>query len=80
MINYWLNRVCEFWKDKKLAEKCGLKVGDICVHEYDGNIYMTFEPYNFPDKYKCKKCGVFYAEKLLRTIENQQPEELKEIT
>lgn len=58
MINYWLNRLCSYWNDKKLADKCGLNVKDICVHEYDGNVYWDEE--RFPAKYKCKKCGAFY--------------------
>jgi hypothetical protein len=57
----WLKRICEHWKDKKLAEKCGLEVKDICVHESDGNTYMTFQPYSFPGKYRCKKCGHFWG-------------------
>ena len=33
--------------DKKLAEKCGLSVHEICVHEFDMKIY-------------CTKCGAKY--------------------
>ena len=32
-MNHWIRRVVEHWNDKKLAEKCGLEVKDICVHE-----------------------------------------------
>lgn len=54
----WLKRICEYWNDKKLAGKCGLKVKDICVHESDGNIYWDKE--RFPERHKCVKCGEFY--------------------
>lgn len=40
-----LKRMCEYWKDKKHAEKCGLEVKDICGHESDSNTYMTFPNY-----------------------------------
>lgn len=59
-MNKWLCRLREYLHDKKLAEKCGLTVKDICVHESAGNTYRTFEPYNFPEKRKCIKCGEFY--------------------
>lgn len=66
----WLKRLREYWNDKKLAEKCGLEVKDICVHEWDGfdyfdhgirvtdfmHIVCTERGY-FK---KCKKCGEFY--------------------
>lgn len=56
MINSnWLRRVTEFWKDRVLAEKCGLTVQEICVHESDVNMLLSH-----PGKYICKKCGVFY--------------------
>lgn len=60
VIGKWLKKLIEAWNDTKLAEKCGLKRSDICIHVTDGNRYMTFSPYNFPGKRKCIKCGEFY--------------------
>ncbi len=54
----WLKRMAEYWRDKKLAEKCGLHVKDVCVHESDGNYYWDNE--RFPEKNKCIKCGSYY--------------------
>ena len=53
-MNYWLNRLREYWNDKKLAEKCGLELKDICVHEENFNSITIY-----PIK-KCIKCGEFY--------------------
>lgn len=58
-----LNRLCSHWNDKKLAEKCGLQVKNICVHESDGIRYAN----QFAERWqkdkaimKCIKCGEFY--------------------
>jgi len=58
-MTHWLNLLCEYWNDKKLAEKCGLEVEDICVHESDGKSY-TVPGCAFYSYMKCKKCGEFY--------------------
>ena len=53
----WIKRVCEYWKDKQLADKCGLQIKDICVHELKPIVYPR------PDTIKmwqCIKCGEFY--------------------
>lgn len=47
-MNKWLKRITEYYQDKKLAEKCGLGVKDICVHEWVTGIYTVKH---------CKKCG-----------------------
>lgn len=51
-------QIVEYYNDKKLPDKCGLTVKDICVHEDDGNIYWDAE--RFPARYNCIKCGEFY--------------------
>jgi hypothetical protein len=56
----WLKRITDYYKDKRLAEKCGLKVKDICIHEADGFIKnCAFEGVTTTE-YRCKKCGEFY--------------------
>lgn len=57
IVTDFLKRMCDYWKDKKLAEKCGLDVRDICEHENDGLIYTSNPPQS-----KCKKCGGFFCE------------------
>lgn len=57
----WLNRIVEHYRDKVLADKCGLQVKDICVHEYENNFGKDSRPrYVKTRKPKCKKCGEFY--------------------
>ena len=29
----WLKRIKEYYKNKELADKCGLEIKDICKHE-----------------------------------------------
>ena len=48
----WLKRITEYHVDKRLAEKCGLEVNEICAHEPD----FTYQD----DGYKCIKCREFY--------------------
>ncbi len=64
-----LKRLCEYWLDKKLADKCGLAVKDMCVHESDSFYYDTMSdmypmngllPYHDFFICKCIKCGEFY--------------------
>lgn len=43
--NYWVSRVVEYTNDKALAEKCNLKVSEICNHELSSDIRI------------CSKCG-----------------------
>ena len=50
-----LRRIKEYYRDKQLAEKCGLEVKDICTHETDNNVYFKYTL-----QYKCSKCGEFY--------------------
>jgi hypothetical protein len=52
-----LQRLKERWKDKKLTEKCGLSVREICVHELELIIYPR--P-NTTKMWQCVKCGGFY--------------------
>lgn len=60
-MNHWLNRVCEYSNDKKLAEKCGLEVKDICVHEHENNFAKDSRPrFEKSLNPRCKKCGEFY--------------------
>jgi len=62
-----LKRIIKYYKDKKLADKCGLKVKDICVHEPTdeslilGKTYkdLSGEPFQITH-HSCKKCGEFY--------------------
>ena len=57
----WLKRIMEYHVDKQLAEKCGLEVKDICVHEYQNNLEFDSRPrYQKAAKPTCKKCGEFY--------------------
>ena len=51
----WLKRLCDYWKDKKMAEKCGMEVKDICVHARD-DCHPPLDVIIF----KCQKCGEFY--------------------
>jgi len=55
IIPKWLKRLAVYLNDKKLAEKCGLNVKEICVHE--ATFVMTH-----PDgqTHTCIKCGEFY--------------------
>lgn len=56
-MSKWLKRICEHWNDKKLAEKCGLPVKEICVHE------ATFVMTHLDGKtHTCIKCGAYYDE------------------
>ncbi len=55
MITKWIERIVEYYKDKALSEKCGLKVSDICVHQSDGLLYLTCPPQK-----RCDKCGAYY--------------------
>ena len=62
---HWLNRLREYWNDKKLAKKCGLQIKDICVHEPDVQLegfktLIGFDKSNGGEWFKCKKCGGFY--------------------
>lgn len=52
-MTVWLKRLIDYWKDKKLAEKCGLNVSDICVHEWRQGVHL------FTDTY-CMKCGTHF--------------------
>ena len=60
-MNYWINRIREYWNDKKLADKCGLQVKDICVHEWGvvGFYRDSRETESIVMK-KCLKCGEVY--------------------
>ncbi len=51
----WIKRLREYWNDKKLAEKCGLEVKDICVHE---STFVITHPDGIT--HTCIKCGEFY--------------------
>lgn len=51
----WLKRIKEYYRDKRLAEKCGIEVKDICVHEPIDDTYLSNPPW-----YKCDKCGEMY--------------------
>jgi hypothetical protein len=57
----WLKRITDYYKDKKLAEQCGLTVKDICEHESDGSWHRVLvSPHVVHNKYKCIKCEEFY--------------------
>lgn len=56
LVRQWTGRIAEHYKDKTLAEKCGLNVEDICVHEPNGQTSLI----GYPEAYKCKKCMVYY--------------------
>jgi hypothetical protein len=51
----WLFRLKEYWNDKKLSEKCGMDIKDICVHEID-----TSDRFININSFKCTKCGRLY--------------------
>lgn len=51
----FLRRLCEYWKDKKLSEKCDVYVEEICIHE--PTFVMT---YGDGKTHTCIKCGAFY--------------------
>ena len=53
----WLKRITDYYNDKRLAEKCGMKAQDICVHELQPIIYP--KPGTF-EMCQCTKCGEFY--------------------
>ncbi len=59
-MNNWINRIREYWNDKKLADQCGLQVKDICAHEKDYSFKLIDNCGFEYIKYKCKKCGEFY--------------------
>ncbi len=56
LINKTLQGLRDYWKDKKLAMKCGLDIKEICVHEYycigndSGHGYSWYKI--------CRKCGM----------------------
>jgi len=50
-----LSNLIEYWKDKKLAAKCGLKVEDVCSHEFE-----TTKIFEDIKTRKCIKCGYRY--------------------
>lgn len=54
-MSKWLKRLTEHWNDKKLADKCGLNVQEICNHE----IKYKFKQESA--KYTCMKCGELVA-------------------
>lgn len=57
----WLKRIIEYYRDKQFAEKCGLLVKNICVHEYENNFGKDARPrFEKTANPKCKKCGEFY--------------------
>jgi len=57
-----LKRLCEYWRDKKLAEKCGFPLPEICTHENDESLYSHNEKAKYISELmlKCIKCGEFY--------------------
>ena len=65
----WLLRIKEYYRDKALANKCGLDIKNICKHECDEIIYCSEsirkhheleDKCQQTDRQKCKKCGEFY--------------------
>jgi len=51
-----LERLLEYLKDKKLAEKCGLPAKEICIHTAEFVI-------THPDGLcRCMKCGKYYSQ------------------
>lgn len=64
-MNKWLKRLKEHWKDKIFCSKTGLKLKDLCVHDYDEIHYLSWPPQK-----KCKKCGVFISNK--KELENDE--------
>lgn len=60
----WIERIFEYMRDKRLAEKCGLEVKDICVHEREPDSapipYDWDKRFGIDWRFKCKKCGEFY--------------------
>ena len=54
-MSKWLKRIKEYYRDKVLAEKCGLEAKDICVHESTDEMYLSNPPW-----LKCIKCGEMY--------------------
>lgn len=61
----WTKRLCDYWHDKRLADKCGLKVKDICVHEPNESLekaktLIGWEDGKWGKSFKCIKCGEFY--------------------
>jgi hypothetical protein len=63
----WLLRIKEYYRDKDLADKCGLDIKDICKHEPSDKKWeigdkittMSGEDHTLVEHY-CIKCGEFY--------------------
>lgn len=71
-MNKWLIRMIEHINDKVLADKCGLEIKDICVHELEPIVYSKLDtikmwrilsmiiingPVDGLIECKCYKCG-----------------------
>lgn len=50
----WFKRWLEYRNDKKLAEKCGLSVKEICTHDWQPEINTRAKS---EWKWNCAKCG-----------------------
>jgi len=48
----WLKRMIEYWQDKRLAERCGLKIEDVCHHQYE-----KIKLFADIDIQRCTKCN-----------------------
>ena len=61
----WFKRIVEHYKDRRLAQHCGLEVKDVCVHESDSQLEAFKQTVGFDtskggDWFMCIKCGEFY--------------------
>lgn len=65
IITKALQHFIDYWKDKKLAMKCGLDIKDICVHEY---MCVGNDSGHGHRWYKiCRKCGMDLTKQNERT-------------
>lgn len=51
----WLKRIKEYYKEKEMAEKCGMVYSDFCNHESDKPGEIIEGKWRY--QYTCNKCG-----------------------
>jgi hypothetical protein len=55
MIFKWIKRIKDYYKEKELAEKCGMVYSDFCQHESNDPGELLEGKWRM--LYTCTKCG-----------------------